>query len=107
MLTNKDDIITVAKERYAYIFDDETLAEIESLGPEGRQYIWSYVFTRMEEKRNKTILNAIRDHVTRTVKQDDSLLTPTPFTDAERSISAGRWFSGSHLIPATNGGDRG
>lgn len=101
---SNEDVVDRAKRLYSYLYDAETLADVETWDTYHNTFFWAYTYNLARMKEDRVFIDALADHVKRTVPVDDSVALAKPFTEAEMSIRPGRWFSRCHLIPATKAG---
>lgn len=87
--------------RYTHMFPSDLLEEVETWDKESQYFFWAYVDRRVRQEMDKAILKAIEEGVMRGHKplvNGCVAVSPTPFTDAERSIGPSKWFSGAERL---------
>ena len=92
-----EDPVAYAKAAYGPFLDDELREEVEAMGVGDAAYFWTKLYYEMQQHLSSEYVHLLDKHVR---ERNDacgmSLAEPsaTPFSDAERAISAHGWFTG-------------
>lgn len=91
------DIAERSKALYGPYVSGENLRKVLEMDEPDQVYFWTKLYYELNRSLKRSWLEDMEHAAARRVGVHDEP-SPTPFRDAEDSISAGSWFRGPHVL---------